>query len=83
MKSQINMTWNNVPHHHIIFFNLFFHFIFRSWSHEFNFFTTHYDKITCHERNLKLFLLVLSKALLMSFAMMDMFIHRIYTRYIN
>jgi hypothetical protein len=23
MRSQVNMTWHNVPHHHITFFSIF------------------------------------------------------------
>ncbi len=31
MKSQTNMMWHNVPHHHIAFFCFFF---FGTWNHE-------------------------------------------------
>jgi hypothetical protein len=50
MRSQINMTWNNTPHHHT---NLY---IFLDYGITYCIFVmAHHDKVTCCEKNLKFF----------------------------
>jgi hypothetical protein len=77
MRSQANMTWNKMPHHHIkklIFFS-------ESWSRGI-FFSWHGMK-NLHVVNLFFSLRFCQKQILTSFIMTYMFIVGIYTRCIN
>jgi hypothetical protein len=52
MRSQVNIMWNEMQHHHTI--NFFIFFFFRSWNHRSFFVMICCDKITCHDYCFKL-----------------------------
>ncbi len=77
MRSQVNMTWNDMPHHHIP----------KKSNHgvmNYIFVMACCDKITCREKNLSFYFSdFVNKKGLIPFTLMFIFVNYVCTRYVN